>query len=102
MNGAKETAKLHQVFPVALGQASLHQGRLSAIDDRAICEQETNPVRRIGSQLIECIAAQLALSHPLTHHVHKTRIVALESDSYGRRRAVAVLGHDQVRLAGPR
>lgn len=102
MSRAEKTAKLHQMFPVALGQASLHQSRLSATDDRAVCEQETNQIRRIGSQLIECIMAQLALSHLLTHHIHKTRIVALESDSYGRGRAVAVLGHDQVRLAGPR
>ncbi len=35
-------------------------------------------------------------------HVDKSRIMALECDRYRGGRAVPVLGHDQVRLAGPR
>ena len=35
-------------------------------------------------------------------HVHESRIVALERDRHRGGRAVPVLGHDQVRLAGPR
>jgi hypothetical protein len=35
-------------------------------------------------------------------HIDKTRIMALERDRHGGGRAVPVLGHDQVRLAGPR
>jgi lysophospholipase L1-like esterase len=35
-------------------------------------------------------------------HVHEPRIMALERDRHRGGRAVPVLGHDQVRLAGPR
>src|ERR1700691_5801963 len=34
-------------------------------------------------------------------HVYKSAVVALECYGHGRRRAVPVLGHDQVRFSGP-
>ena len=38
----------------------------------------------------------------LTRHVHKAAVVPLECHRHGRGRPIPVLGHDQVRLAGPR
>jgi hypothetical protein len=60
MGGAKKSAKFHQVLPVALGQANLYLGRFTATADSPVSEQESNPVCRIGSQLIECVVTQLA------------------------------------------
>ena len=55
---AKERAKFHQMLTVAFRQTNLDLS-VSAAEDRAVCEQEPNPVRRIGSQFVECIVAQL-------------------------------------------
>src|SRR5271156_3247195 len=38
----------------------------------------------------------------LSGHVHKAGIVALERHGHGGGRAIPVLGHDKVRLTGPR
>ena len=47
------------MLAVAFRQTNLDLSRDSATEHRAVCEQEPNPVRRIGSQFVECIVAQL-------------------------------------------
>jgi hypothetical protein len=51
-----------------------------------------------------CAHNRAARARPASRrgHVDKAAIMALERHGYGHRRAVPVLGHDQVRLTGPR
>ncbi|MCU1601368.1 MAG: hypothetical protein JWO22_2077 [Frankiales bacterium] len=53
------------------------------------CRPTSRPSRNVGTLLARA-------------HVHEARVVALERDGDDRRRAVPVLGHDEVGLAGAR